>query len=80
VDTYWEQIEVGPNFRGGDGRRVSETKSCTVPVALRLDFKVGPVWMVAAIPEWPDHEKAFVGGDEFMVVFTSERMRKIGFA
>jgi hypothetical protein len=78
--TYWEQIEVGPAFRVGDGRRVSEPKTYTVPVALRLDFKVGPVWMVAAIPEWPDHEKAFVGGDELMVVFSSERMRKIGFA
>jgi hypothetical protein len=36
--------------------------------------------MVAALPEWPDHEKVFVPGYELMMVFTSERMRKIGFA
>lgn len=50
-----------------------------VPVALRIDFAVGPVWMVAAIPQMPEMQEAFVPGDEIMVVFTPERMRQIGF-
>jgi hypothetical protein len=80
VATCWEQIEVGPGFRADDGRRVSEPERYSVPIALRLDFQVGPVWMVAVMPSWPDVENVFVPADEIMVVFTSERMHKIGFA
>jgi hypothetical protein len=32
--------------------------------------------VVAAIPEWPDMREIFIPGDEIMIVFTSERMRK----
>jgi hypothetical protein len=35
--------------------------------------------VVAAIPEWPDMREIFIPGDEIMIVFTSERMREIGF-
>lgn len=50
-----------------------------VPIAPRLDFAPGPVWMVVAMPNGPEAETAFVPADEIMVVFSSDRMRKIGF-
>jgi hypothetical protein len=51
------------------------------PVAMRLDFDAGPIWFVAAQPAWPDPEAdwMFVGGDEVVVVFSSQRMRRMGF-
>ena len=58
---------------------MGEPQTYSVPVALRLDFGAGPVWMAAAMPDWPDVEKVFVPGNEVMVVFSPERMRKIGF-
>jgi hypothetical protein len=67
TDTFWERIDVG------------RAETYTVPVALRLDFEAGPVWMVAAMPGWPDVEDVSVPGDEIMVVFSPDRMRKIGF-
>jgi hypothetical protein len=79
TDTFWEEIEVGPGIRQGDGARVSEPKTYQVPVALRLDFDAGPIWMVAGIPQWPDVDRIFVPGDEVLVVFSPDRMRKIGF-
>ncbi len=77
--TFWEVIEVGPGHRLGDGARISEPQTYSVPVALRLDFDNGPVWMVAGIPQWPDVEKVFVAGDEVMLVFPADRMLQIGF-
>lgn len=76
---FWERFEVGPGYRLSDNARVSEPASCDVPVALRIDFAAGPVWMVAAQPGEPDVDNVFVGGDEIMVVFSAERMRTIGF-
>ena len=76
---HWERFELGPAIRAMDGARVAEPRTVHVPVALRLDFDSGPVWMVAGIPQWPDDEKVFVPGDEVMVVFSPERMRRIGF-
>jgi hypothetical protein len=35
--------------------------------------------MVAAIPYSDGRDKPFLGGDEVMVVFTAERMLRIGF-
>ena len=40
---------------------------------------LGPVWMVAGIPQVPGMREVFVPGDQIMVVFTAERMRQIGF-
>lgn len=79
--TYWEEYELGPETPIGDNRRVPEpeTEIRSVPIALRLDFESGPVWMVAAIGDEPEPGKAFVGGDQIMVVFSAERMRSIGF-
>ncbi|WP_268871972.1 isochorismatase family protein [Amycolatopsis orientalis] len=34
---------------------------------------------VAAIPEPPEEQRVFVGGDEIMVVFSHEKTRDIGF-
>lgn len=51
------------------------------PVAMRLDFDPGPVWIVAAQPAWPPSKPAdwtFVGGPEVVVVFSAECMRKMG--
>ena len=50
-----------------------------VPVALRFDFEVGPVWFVAGIPAWPDMREVFIPGDEIMIVFTGRRMVELGF-
>lgn len=61
------------------GVRVSDPYDVSVPVALRIDFDAGPVWMVAGIPQAPEMQEVFVPGDEIMVVFTIERMRQIGF-
>ena len=77
VSTFWETIHVGPGICGGVV--VSEAETHEVPVALRLDFAAGPVWMVAGIPQWPNVESVFIPGDEILVVFSSARMRKIGF-
>lgn len=78
VSAFWEHIEVGPG-RLSDGTVVSPAESHDVPVALRLDFASGPVWFVAGMPDYPDVERAFIPGDEIMVVFSSAKMRAIGF-
>lgn len=68
--TYWETITF------------SDNTSHDVPVAMRLDFDAGPVWVVAAMPDLLDPSdagKVFVMGDELMVVFTADRMKRIGF-
>lgn len=58
----------------------SQTSSeVDVPVALRLEFAAGPVWMVAGIPPAPQMREVFVAGDQIRVVFTIDRMRQIGF-
>ena len=68
---------VGPAHVGNV--RVSDPCKVDVPVALRIDFAAGPVWMVAGIPQAPEMREVFVSGDGIMVVFTVERMRQIGF-
>jgi hypothetical protein len=77
VQTFWERFTIGPTYRRSV--RVAEPYEVDVPVALRIDFPAGPVWMVAGIPEWPEMREVFVPGDEIMVVFTAGRMRQIGF-
>lgn len=77
VQTFWDHMTVGPSYV--HGVRVGDPYEVDVPVALRIDFSAGPVWMVAGMPQAPDMRKVFVGGDEIMVVFTAERMRQIGF-
>jgi hypothetical protein len=75
----WVTWEVGPGYRD-DGLRVSDPMNYDVPVGLRIDFDAGPVWLIAATPDSPQLEKPFVGGDEILVVFDAERLRRIGFA
>lgn len=77
VQTFWERLTIGPGYVRRD--RVSDPYEIDVPVALRIDFAAGPVWMVAGIPQVPEMREVFVPGDEIMVVFTIERMRQIGF-
>lgn len=77
VQTLWERFTIGAGYIGS--AQVSDPREVDVPVALRLDFAAGPVWMVAGIPQYPGMHKVFVPGDEIMVVFTVERMRQIGF-
>lgn len=76
--TFWERIEVGP-ARLPDGTVVSPAEHLEVPVGLRLDFDAGPVWFVAGVPQYPGMDRFFVPGDEILVVFSSARMRSIGF-
>ncbi len=76
---FWETLHLGPSIRNSDGVQLEEARDVAVPVALRLDFAQGPVWMVAGMPSWPDVDNVFVPGDEVMVVFTADKMRRIGF-
>lgn len=77
VQTCWERFTVGPGHAGKV--RVSDPYEVDVPVALRVDFSAGPVWVIAGIPQVPEMRGVFMPGDEIMVVFTAERMRQIGF-
>lgn len=77
VQTFWERFTAGPAHAGNV--RVPDPYEVDVPVALRISFAAGPVWMVAGIPQYPEMQEVLVPGDEIMVVFTAERMRQIGF-
>ena len=77
AQTLWEPFTIGPALVGNT--RVSDPYAVNVPIALRIDFAAGSVWMVAGIPQAPEMREVFVPGDEIMVVFTDERMRRIGF-
>lgn len=77
VQTFWERFSIGPGYVRGV--RAAEPYEVDVPVAVRIDFAAGPVWMVAGVPQAPRMREVFVPGDEIMVVFTAERMRQIGF-
>lgn len=78
VDTWWERLSIGPATLAS-GEVVSPARDVELPVAFRFGLDPGPVWFVAAIPEWPDMREIFIPGDEMVIVFTSERMREIGF-
>ncbi|WP_410580650.1 hypothetical protein [Amycolatopsis sp. lyj-108] len=75
---HWERLELGPGRRA-DGSVVEPARAVDVPMAVRLDFAAGAVWFVAAMPEPPEWQRVFVGGDEIMVVFSAEKMRDMGF-
>jgi hypothetical protein len=45
VQTSWERFTAGPAHAGNV--RVPDPYEVDVPVALRIDFAAGPVWMVA---------------------------------
>jgi hypothetical protein len=77
VQTFWEHLTLFP--ADASGVQIASVREVDVPVALRVDFAAGPVWMVAGIPQQPEMREAFIPGDEIMVVFTSDRMRQIGF-
>ena len=62
-----------------DGVVVEPARAVEVPTVLRLDFDAGPVWFVAAIPQWPEMETVFLPGDEIMIVFSSVKMADLGF-
>ncbi|MBE1493874.1 hypothetical protein H4696_000974 [Amycolatopsis lexingtonensis] len=74
----WQRLELGPSRRS-DGSVVGPARAVDVPTAVRLDFAAGPVWFVAAIPRPPEWRRAFVGGDEIVIVFSPGKMREIGF-
>lgn len=77
--TWWDRIELGPARIPATGKIVQPARMVDVPTAVRLDFSPGCVWFVAAMPRLPSLDEVLVGGDEIMVVFTSEKMRAIGF-
>ena len=77
VQTFWERFTIGAAHVRNV--RVADPYEVDVPVALRLDFAAGPVWMVAGIPQEPEMQEVFIPGDQIMVVFTADRMRQIGF-
>ncbi len=70
VQTFWERFTIGPAYVRTT--RVADPYEVDVPVALRIDFPAGPVWMVAGIPQPPEMQEVFVPGDEILVVFTAD--------
>jgi hypothetical protein len=77
VQTFWERCTIGPAYVRGT--RIADPGEVDVPIVLRIDSPAGPVWMVAGIPRPPEIQEVFVPGDETVGVFTSDRMRQIGF-
>ena len=76
---WWERVELGPAARSGTGEILEPSRVFWLPVALRLDFDSGHVWLVAAEPKLPSAKDAYIGNDEIMVVFSAETMRDMGF-
>lgn len=76
--SLWDRLELGPSTLA-DGTVVDAARDVDWPCALRLDFDEGPVWFVAAIPQWPEMKEVFMPGDEIMVVFSLEKMTAMGF-
>jgi hypothetical protein len=56
VDTWWGRLSIGPATLAS-GEVVSPAE---LPVAFKLDLDPGPLWFVAAIPEWPDMREIFI--------------------
>jgi len=77
--TWWDRLELGPATLLSTGEIVEPARAVDVPTAIRLDFEAGPVWFVAAIPQAPSMEDAFIPGDEIMVVFSAEKIRNMGY-
>ncbi len=75
ADAFWDRVTIGP-ARRRDRRIAGRARAVEVPVALRLDFDAGPVWFVAAVPGDDD---CVVGGDEIVVVFSTDAMLRLGF-
>lgn len=48
------------------------------PVALRLDWETGPLWIVAALVQDATVDRAFLGGDELIVVLSADVMDRLG--
>jgi hypothetical protein len=71
VQTFWERFTIGPSCVGNV--RVADPYEVDVPIALRLDFAAGPVWMVAGIPQWPEMQEVFVPGDELIAASEPDR-------
>ncbi|MGQ0845582.1 MAG: hypothetical protein ACT4QF_15780 [Sporichthyaceae bacterium] len=78
ASAFWETLEIGPGVTA-DGRQVSDAHVEELPVALRLDFEAGPVWLAAACVEYPNVDDVFIPGDEIVVAFTREKMQQMGF-
>ncbi|GAB3955153.1 hypothetical protein GCM10027614_63580 [Micromonospora vulcania] len=76
--SHWSRQEMGP-ARRADGSIAKPAYSVDLPTAIRVDFDAGSVWFVAAIPQPPEMQRVFIPGDEIMVVFSSEKMRDMGF-
>lgn len=75
---FWLRMSVGP-ARLLSGEVVGGPQDYDVPVAVRLDFRAGPVWMVAGMPPSTPGAPVFIGGDEVLVVFEPEHMQSLGF-
>ena len=76
VETLWERLDLGP-ASDSNGRIVEPARTVDLPVALRLDFPAGPVWLVAGIPT--EDGTVSTTGDEIVVAFTTEAMLRFGF-
>lgn len=81
VSFAWHRFEGRSSRRRWWGRWVDGPVEVTVvPDAMRIDFAGGfdPVWFVAAMPGEDDPEKSSSLSDEIIVVFTADKMRRMG--
>lgn len=78
--TWWDRLELGPATLLSTGEIVEPARAVDLPTAVRLDFEAGPVWFVAAIPQAPSMVDVFIPGDEIMVVFTTDKIREMGYS
>ena len=76
--TWWDKLEIGPAVTQS-GEVVAPARVVDVPIAIRLDFAAGPIWFAAAVPQFPAMKRVFIPGDEIMVVFSSDKLRDMGF-
>jgi hypothetical protein len=74
----WDTFTIGP-ATNWNGEIVAPPYTVDVPTALRVDFGAGVIWFVAGIPQLPATDDVFIAGDEIMVVFTSSKMREMGY-
>ncbi len=74
VDAFWDRVELEPEHGGDDWSTHAD-----LPIALRLDFAAGPVWVVAAAVDPTSPEEVIIPSDELIVAFTRERMIEMGF-
>lgn len=78
LDICWDTLSIGPATSTTTGETVAPAYDVDVPTGIRLDTAAGPIWFIAASPQWPDMQSFFIPGDEIVVTFTDHRAMSMG--